>query len=55
MALTVGRRRGKAVALPIAVADMVRDGIVFYRSQNGVWLTDHVPPSDIHFGGTVFG
>ncbi len=24
---------------------MQRDGYTFYRSDNGVWLVDHVPPT----------
>jgi DHA3 family tetracycline resistance protein-like MFS transporter len=41
----VGARRGGAViVIPIDAAAMVRDGHVFYRSANGVWLTDAVPP-----------
>ncbi|WDZ83267.1 RNA 2'-phosphotransferase [Micromonospora cathayae] len=40
----VGARRGGAVVvLTIDAAAMSRDGFVFYRSANGVWLTDAVP------------
>ena len=24
---------------------MHADGFAFFRSENGVWLTDHVPPN----------
>ncbi|SCG50988.1 putative RNA 2'-phosphotransferase [Micromonospora halophytica] len=41
----VGARRGGAVVvLTVDAAAMARDGHVFYRSANGVWLTDAVPP-----------
>ena len=40
----VGRRHGKLVVLDINSAQMHADGILFYRSQNGVWLTDYVDP-----------
>ena len=42
----VGARRGGAVVvLAVDAAAMTRDGHVFYRSANGVWLTDAVPPA----------
>lgn len=40
---SVGQRRGKPVILKINAHKMFQDGYKFYRSQNGVWLTDHVP------------
>jgi putative RNA 2'-phosphotransferase len=43
----VGRRRGKPVALTIHAGQMWADGYLFYQSDNGVWLTDAVPPSYI--------
>lgn len=39
----VGSRHGVPVILAIASGQMQRDGFVFYCSDNGVWLTDHVP------------
>lgn len=39
----VGKRRGKPVILVIAAAEMHSAGNEFYLSQNGVWLTNHVP------------
>ena len=44
-ATTVGNRHGRAVVLAVAAGRMHRDGLAFYRSANGVWLTDAVPPS----------
>jgi putative RNA 2'-phosphotransferase len=43
-ATAVGGRRGKPVVLAIDAATMLADGHAFFRSQNGVWLVDHVPP-----------
>ncbi len=43
-ATKVGSRRGAPVILTIDCAAMEADGHVFYRADNGVWLTDHVPP-----------
>jgi len=40
----VGERRGVPIILTVRSADMARAGHLFYRSENGVWLTDHVPP-----------
>lgn len=40
----VGKRRGRPVVLVVDAAAMSREGFVFYRSANGVWLTDQVPP-----------
>lgn len=44
-ALKVGQRQGKPAILRVDSGSMHRSGIVFYRSENGVWLTDHVPPA----------
>ncbi|MFV2012748.1 MULTISPECIES: RNA 2'-phosphotransferase [unclassified Micromonospora] len=38
------RRAGGVVILTVDAAAMARDGHLFYRSANGVWLTDAVPP-----------
>lgn len=43
-ALMVGARHGKPVVLDVDAAAMHRAGHEFYRSANGVWLVDHVPP-----------
>lgn len=40
----VGRRHGTPVVIRIDTEAMVRDGITFYRSENGVWLCDAVLP-----------
>lgn len=41
----VGLRHGKLRLLEINCEAMLKDGYLFYQSKNGVWLTDHVPPS----------
>jgi putative RNA 2'-phosphotransferase len=43
-ARAVGARHGKPVILRVAAGDMYRAGHRFYRADNGVWLTDAVPP-----------
>jgi putative RNA 2'-phosphotransferase len=40
----VGERRGKPILFTVDAAAMRRDGHTFYRSANGVWLVDEVPP-----------
>ena len=42
-ALSVGRRHGRPVVLTVQAGRMAADGYLFYRSANGVWLTDAVP------------
>jgi putative RNA 2'-phosphotransferase len=44
-ALKVGRRHGPPVVLTVQAGAMAAAGYLFYRSANGVWLTDHVPPA----------
>ncbi|WP_433085924.1 RNA 2'-phosphotransferase [Dactylosporangium sp. CA-052675] len=47
----VGARRGGAVViLTVLAGEMARAGHVFYRSDNGVWLTDEVPAGFIRTG-----
>jgi len=43
-AADVGRRHGHPVVLAINCKAMVADGIEFFKSANGVWLTDFVDP-----------
>jgi putative RNA 2'-phosphotransferase len=43
----VGARRGDHVVLAIHAALMATDGYLFHLSDNGVWLTHHVPPTYI--------
>lgn len=48
-ATRVGGRRGAPVILTIRAAEMHAAGLAFYCSENGVWLTDHVPAEFIEF------
>ena len=43
-AAAVGRRHGTPVVLRINAEIMAQHGTRFYRSENGVWLCEHVPP-----------
>jgi putative RNA 2'-phosphotransferase len=43
-ALAVGRRHGRPIVLAVDAAQMQHDGYAFYQADNGVWLTDEVPP-----------
>ncbi len=44
MARKVGQRHGRPVVLKVDTASMHREGHLFWMADNGVWLTDHVPP-----------
>jgi putative RNA 2'-phosphotransferase len=44
-AIQVGQRHGKPFVFRILAVQMYYDNFVFYISENGVWLTDHVPPN----------
>jgi putative RNA 2'-phosphotransferase len=43
-ARNVGMRHGFPVILTVLASKMVADGYEFYLSENGVWLTEQVPP-----------
>jgi putative RNA 2'-phosphotransferase len=43
-ATAVGSRHGKPAVLIVAAGAMHAAGHSFFRADNGVWLTDHVPP-----------
>jgi len=51
-ATKVGERRGQPVILTIRAAEMSAAGHPYYLSENGVWLTDAVPPEFIDFPAT---
>ncbi len=42
-ATKVGLRHGKVMVLKIDAERMYADGFAFFCSENGVWLTSHVP------------
>jgi putative RNA 2'-phosphotransferase len=41
-ATKVGKRHGKSIVLVLDALNMYRDGVKFYLSDNGVWLTNYV-------------
>jgi len=41
-ATKVGTRHGKPTILTIRTGQMYADGILFYQSDNGVWLTEYI-------------
>ena len=43
-AITVGKRHGRPVVFAVDAAAMHAAGYTFYRTANGVWLTDSVSP-----------
>lgn len=43
----VGSRHGRPIILTILAKQMYHDGIEFFQSDNGVWLTDFIDPKYI--------
>ncbi|QNA99488.1 RNA 2'-phosphotransferase [Massilia sp. Se16.2.3] len=50
-AVEVGARHGKPVVLRVDAATMHADGLRFYQADNGVWLTESVPPGYLDVPG----
>lgn len=48
-ATDVGSRHGKVVVLTVKALEMYEAGFEFFVSQNGVWLTNHVPVAYLEF------
>lgn len=48
-ATKVGARRGNPIILTVNSGEMAKEGHLFYKSDNGVWLTDTVPSEFINF------
>ena len=46
-AFEVGARHGKPAVLTVFALQMYMKGHHFYLSENGIWLTEHVPPEFI--------
>lgn len=42
-AISVGARHGNPVVYKVHAGEMRKAGFIFYRSKNGVWLTERVP------------
>jgi putative RNA 2'-phosphotransferase len=51
-ALVVGARHGQAILLTVDASAMADAGYEFFRSDNGVWLTAHVPPRYLRVDAT---
>lgn len=47
-AIRVGQRHGVPIVLAVDAHALWEAGQRFYRSDNGVWLTDAVPPTFLH-------
>jgi putative RNA 2'-phosphotransferase len=41
------RRAGEIKVLVIRAIDSYEDGVAFYKEENGVWLSEQVPPKFI--------
>lgn len=41
-AVKVGKRHGEPIVLTINTGQMVKDGVQFFLSRNGIWLTEFV-------------
>ena len=52
-AIAVGKRHGRPIVFVVDAAAMHRNGHVFYCSENGVWLTETVPPNYLHEADNV--
>ncbi|WP_371199263.1 RNA 2'-phosphotransferase [Flammeovirga sp. OC4] len=42
-ARSVGQRHGKVVIFEVNTQKMLEEGVLFFKSENNVWLTDTVP------------
>ena len=54
-ATKVGTRHGRPAVLVVAAARMHEAGHEFFRSTNGVWLTEHVAPQYLSFASSAPG
>ena len=54
-AVKVGSRHGKPVVLQVMAGKMHRNGIAFYRSENGIWMTKSVPPQFLQINNACDG
>ena len=48
-ATKVGSRHGVCKVLTVKSQEMFEQGFKFYKSENGVWLTDNVPAKYLQF------
>lgn len=49
--MQVGQRRGVPVLITIKAREMAADGYPFFKTPNGVWLTETVPTQYLTFTG----
>jgi putative RNA 2'-phosphotransferase len=54
-ALRVGQRHGTPVVLQVMASAMQREGSAFFQADNGVWLTDEVPPRFLRIAPSLGG
>lgn len=47
MARNVGERHGEPIILHIETAKILQNGGIFYKAQNGIWLTKFIAPEHI--------
>ena len=47
-AMEISKRRGSKFVIYVKAKMMYESGHKFYRTENGIWLTDHVPPDFIY-------
>lgn len=48
----IGQRHGKPIVISVQTGKMILDGFEFYRADNGIWLTDQVPPQFLSIQAT---
>ena len=51
-AIQLGQRYGQSIVLTVKAAEMFQAGHPFYRSEQGLWLAETVPPWYIQFSRT---
>lgn len=52
-AYSVGSRHGAPIILMVHAVTMHKNGFKFYKSENGVWLTDNVPKQYLDFAPII--
>jgi RNA:NAD 2'-phosphotransferase (TPT1/KptA family) len=48
-AISVGKRHGKHLIIEISTERLVKEGWIFYKTSDNVWLTNEIPPDYLHF------
>lgn len=52
-AYSVSSRHGEPIVLVVHAGTMHKNGFKFYKSENGVWLTDNVPKQYLDFAPLI--